>query len=348
VTRAFIYSSLALAIVGWLAVPPGLMPTFASADEPDAEAARARLAALKRARVLAGPRADRKGGTTPANEIRCRYLYTKPSGTTPKFDCLSNDGERLRVKYGSREVGAEVAAMNFLDDLGFGADDLSMVQRVRCYGCPRWPFLSRQVADKLRFDKFLEQHVDYGHYVDFEWVSVKWRDQHDELEFGPEEGWAWHELPVISPAAGGASRAEVDALRLVAMFLNHWDNKMSNQGLVCAPDCGHPLAMIEDAGSTFGPKKLNLEAWSQSSFWADEARCIISMKQLPYNGGTFPDATISEAGRRLLADRLARMTTARIQQVFAGARFDDVDRWVAAFERRAGAIARRPPCPAMP
>ena len=346
--RAILYLLLVFAIVGWLAIPPGLMPTFASGDKPDADATRARLTAVSRARIFAGPGADRTDGTAANQEIRCRYLFTKPSGTTPKFDCLSEDGKQLRIKYGSEEVRAEVAAMNLLDALGFGGDHVSMVQRVRCYGCPRWPFLSRQVAERLRFSTFLEKHIDYDRYVDFEWVSVKPRDQHKELEFGTEEGWAWYELSEIDPAAGGAAQADVDALRLIAMFLNHWDNKTSNQGLACAPSCEHPLAVIEDAGSTFGPKKVDLHAWSESPFWDDPASCTLSMKHLPYKGGTFSDVRISEEGRRVLAQRLSQLTREHIQALFTAARFNDVDRWVAAFERRAGAIVRRPPCPSKP
>jgi hypothetical protein len=40
-------------------------------------------------------------------------------------------------------------------------------------------------------------------------------------------------LPLVDPAKGGATRAELDALRLTAILLGHWDNKASNQRLVC-------------------------------------------------------------------------------------------------------------------
>jgi hypothetical protein len=36
----------------------------------------------------------------------------------------------------------------------------------------------------------------------------------------------------VDPAKGGATRAELDALRLTAILLGHWDNKASNQRLV--------------------------------------------------------------------------------------------------------------------
>jgi hypothetical protein len=329
-----------------------MMPTLASEPPVDADATRARLAALARAAVFAGARAPR---AIPPDDIECRFLDTPVTGTTAKFDCTGDDGARLRVKYGrTGEIHAEVATTHLLSALGFGADDVSMARRVRCYGCPRWPMLARQATERLHLGKFLRDRIDYDRYTDFEWVSVEWRGRHDELEFGDQEGWSWYELSAIDPAAGGATRAEVDAFRLMAVFLNHWDNKATNQALVCpsprgaadeTPACDHPLALIQDVGSTFGPKKVDLQAWSDSPVWADASSCTLGMKHLPYNGSTFQDVTVSEEGRRLLAVRLQQLTTPQLTALFTNARFEDVDRWVAAFERRVGTIASRPPCP---
>jgi hypothetical protein len=344
--------------LAWVVIPPGMMPTLAADPPLDAEATRARLAALARAHVFGN--AGSESSVISVDEIVCRFLDTPVSGTSAKFDCTLDDGQRLRVKYGwTDEIHAEVAATHLLAALGFGADDVSMARRVRCYGCPRWPMLARQAAERLRLDQFLKERLNYDHSSDFEWVSIERRGRHHELKFGAQEGWSWNELSAIDPALGGAIRPEVDAFRLMAMFLNHWDNKATNQSLICPPmpdskertdsdeepNCDHPLAMIQDAGSTFGPKKVDLRAWSESPVWADAASCTISMKQFPYHGGTFPDISVSEEGRRLLSDRLAAVTTSQLKALFTNARFDDVDRWVAAFERRVDAIAHRPPCP---
>jgi hypothetical protein len=358
VRKAIFAVLIGTVVIAWLVIPPGMMPTLASDRPVDPEATRARLAALARAKVLVDAPVNRDMPREIA-EIQCRYLYTSVSGTTPKFDCTLDNGQRIRVKYGSRELHAEAAAAPLLIALGFGADEVSMAQRVRCYGCPRWPFLSREVAERLQFDTFLKTHIDYDRYSDFEWVSVERRGQHNELEFGDQEGWSWHELSLIDASLGGATHAEVDAFRLIAMFLNHWDNKASNQRLICpsaadadtdtdaneTPKCDHPFAMMQDVGSTFGPKKVNLRAWSESPIWTDAASCTISMKHLPYRGGTFQDVRISEEGRRLLSDRLAKVTRPQLAALFTTARFKDVDSWVAAFERRVDAIAHRPPCP---
>jgi hypothetical protein len=85
-------------------------------------------------------------------------------------------------------------------------------------------------------------------------------------------------------------------MRLLAIFLVHWDNKAGTQRLICQgakkpdADCDRPLAMVQDLGATFGPLKLDLARWSRTKIWADAAACKVSMRGLPYGGSTFPDA----------------------------------------------------------
>ena len=47
------------------------------------------------------------------------------------------------------------------------------------------------------------------------------------------------------------------------------------------------------------------------------------MRQFPYDGGTFPDTQISEAGRRLIAQQLARLTERQLVALFTAARFPE-------------------------
>jgi hypothetical protein len=152
--------------------------------------------------------------------------------------------------------------------------------------------------------------------------------------------------------SSGATRAELDALRLAAILLAHWDNKSANQRLVCtAPSdagtgrCPRPFALVHDVGATFGPKKVNLARWAAMPVWTDPARCVVSMRDLPYNGGTFPDSSISEAGRRLLAGQLASLGRGRIASLFEAARFTNPAAWVDAFEAKVRQIASAGPCP---
>ena len=96
------------------------------------------------------------------------------------------------------------------------------------------------------------------------------------------EGWAFHELDQIDEAKGGAPRAHVDALRLMAVFIAHWDNKSENQRLVCLSQqdwpegrrCEKPFAMLQDVGGAFGPRKVDLGGWQSAPIWGNRETCV--------------------------------------------------------------------------
>jgi hypothetical protein len=294
--------------------------------------------------------ADPNSGVVDPKLTTCKYKPEDVSGTTPKFDCVLQNGEKVKVKYGyTREIPSEIAATRLLHALGFGADRVSRVETVRCYGCPFQPFHTRALWEMVGITNFLDKRIDYDNSRDFEGVSVERNLDGEAIEVGLERGWGFYELKNIDPAKGGASRAEVDALRLMAVFLHHWDNKTANQRLTCpgseTADCAHPLAMIQDVGSDFGPKKADLANWKSKPVWADPATCTITMKWMPYEGGTFEDVQVSEAGRRLIGDRLKQIPPAQIAALFNAAQLEDVPQWLAAFEDKRRQIADRAPCP---
>jgi hypothetical protein len=300
-------------------------------------------------------------GTLSEPVVRCRYLDSPARGTTAKFDCVLRDGEVVKVKYGhTGEIHAEIAASRLLTALGFGADQMFLIPRVRCYGCVRTPFYTNWVLDKVRAREFVVRSVPWDSYTDFEWASVERHFDGAPIEAGSREGWAWFELEPID-SSRGASRAERDALRLAAVFLSHWDNKASNQRLVCrapAPaiptPCPHPFALINDLGATFGPNKVDLDHWKTAPIWADRARCTVSMRQFPYSGGTFSDTAVSEAGRQLIARELSALSERQVTSLFSGARFPEflgrdegeARAWTAVFMDKVRQIADGPPCPA--
>ena len=283
--------------------------------------------------------------------VECTFKPGPVSGTTPKFDCELPDGDIVKIKYGrsNPEVYTEVAATRLLAALGFPADTMYVVKQVRCAGCPPDPF--SQPADDAHTQAFDEAVIER---------PLKGR----RVESGKTRGWTWEELKFVDPVAGGATRAEVDALRLLAIFLAHWDNKAANQRLLCSDqtkgdeECDRPLAMIQDLGASFGPLKLDLAGWSRTRIWAAAASCKVSMHGLPYGGSTFPDAYISEEGRQLLGTRLRRLSTAQVRALFDGARFAhfphrraparNVENWVRAFQAKVRAIVDRAPCPGDP
>lgn len=294
--------------------------------------------------------------------LPCRFVNDRPSGTSAKFDCVLDGGQVVKVKYNNNpEIQAEAAATRLLRRLGFPADGVDIVPTVRCHGCPRYPFLTLQLLTLASAGHMIGEHGYADRYTDFHRVAVERRFPAPAIETADAEGWAWYEL-----AGSTAPRADVDALRLLAVFLTHWDNKASNQRLVCLDSptpaglpgqtCEKPLAMIQDLGATFGPSKVNLDKWRDLPVWANPATCEVTMHNLPYRGATFPDARISEAGRALLAGELARLNEADVRSLFADARFPeyqastdddrDLDVWTSAFMERARQIIEAGPCPA--
>jgi hypothetical protein len=373
-TAFALYMAASIALAIWLLptgreqpphvfASPRRAPDWNPGSQPPAQS---RRAALRQARVwrpiesrsveLAGNPPDSTGALS-GSIVRCRYLSEAARGTTAKFGCVLPDGEVLKVKYGhSGEIHAEFAASRLLAALGFGADRMFIVPRVRCYGCVRSPFYTAWAFDYVRARELLARSIPEDAYTDFEWVAVERRHEGVPIEAGDLEGWAFFELDEIDPARG-ANRAERDALRLAAMLLAHWDNKAENQRLVCLDDsapCTRPFAFIHDLGATFGPNKIDLAAWRAAPIWADRARCTVSMAAFPYSGGTFRDARISEAGRQLIVRQLAMLSEGQIAALFTAARFQefhsdgdegaDVSAWVRTFAEKVRQIADAGPC----
>ena len=374
-----VYLTVSIALAAWM-LPTGRETSpiaFASPRAkvewplPSASSNSARTESLRRARVwaptdtagadLGGNPAD-PTGTLSRPIVRCRYLDSPARGTTAKFDCVLPDGEVVKVKYGhTGEIHGETAASRLLSALGFGADHMFLVPKVRCYGCVRTPFYTSWVLDKVGARALVAGSVPADAYTDFEWPAVERHFGGLPIVAADREGWAWFELDPVDPSLG-ANRTERDALRLVALLLSHWDNKASNQRLVClaaAPagpvPCPRPFALINDLGATFGPNKLELDHWKAVPIWADRPRCAVSMRQLPYDGGTFSDTTISEAGRQLAARQLLALSERQVMALFTGARFReffggrgpsaDERAWTAAFLDKVRQIADGPPCP---
>jgi hypothetical protein len=319
--------------------------------------------ALRRAQVrLTGFSSPRIDLDTIEPPVTCRFIARYPTGTSAKFDCVLEGGEVVKVKYGRNpEQAAEVAATRLLSALGYAADRMSLTPSVRCYGCPRYPFFAMRLLQLTGTYSLYPERGDDDGYSEFTWAAIERKFDAAPIELPDAEGWAWWELAQVDSTAG-ATRIELDAMRLVAVFLAHWDNKAENQRLVCLDSpaavdtpCARPLLMMQDLGATFGPAKANLARWSTAPVWADRATCTVSMKALPFHGGTFPDARITEAARAQVADQLGAFSEAEITGLFAAARFpehysgtdDDRDlaAWRAAFRTRVAQIKAAGPCP---
>lgn len=304
-----------------------------------------RLAILNRASVWEARNvaaADVRTGPTghgsyaPEALVTCDYAGQPTSGNTPKFNCEVGKGDTVKVKYGREngEVYSEVAATRLLWMLGFYADRMYPV-RVQCRGCPK----------KIGGTATAEKGV-----VDLPFAVIE-REQHGvEVELRNRRGWEWAELDI----AKGSPRAQRDALKLLAVMLQHTDSKSEQQRLLCPDeDCGHPIAMINDLGKTFGrsslynadaPSALNLDAWAKTPVWAGKTGCVGNIAR-SYTG-TLDRPPISEEGRAFLAERLQQVSDAQLHDLFTVARFDkrrgdSIDGWVAAFKEKRDAIAAR-------
>ena len=105
--------------------------------------------------------------------------------------------------------------------------------------------------------------------------------------------------------------------------------------------------LMNDVGLTFGRANLantnlvgsmNLELWSQTPVWKDDAACV---GNLPRSlTGTLKDPVISEDGREFLADLLAQLSDAQLHDMFEAARVDP-DAWTRAFKAKRQQIVDR-------
>jgi hypothetical protein len=323
----------------------------------------------RRLNLLAGPQGP--GAFAFAREVVCTYDYPdKPlSGLTPKFNCAVAPKDVVKVKYGrdNGEIYAEVAATRLFWALGFAADRMYSV-KVVCRACPEDPYREGRA----------EWHLGRSgrtSTVVFDPATIEREPAGEEVEVPGFEGWVWTELEEVDEESGGAPRAHVDALKLLAVFVQHVDTKPDQQAIVCAPahltrdrrgnaTCTAPMLMVKDLGATFGGDrrlafdKMHLASWREIPVWRNEPGCVGQLTRS--FTGNLSNPRIGEAGRRFLAGRLALLSDPQIRDLFVAARVEErgetvadggrrrpvnADDWVAVFKQKRAAIASRR-CPA--
>jgi hypothetical protein len=305
--------------------------------------------------LKAGPQGP--GAFAPAETVTCDYADKPTAGSSPKFDCAITPEDEVKVKYGqdNGEVYGEVAATRLLWALGFGADRMYSVRLV-CRGCSPDPFRNHQGRrDQVIFDP----------------AAIERKMAGKAIETQPDSGWAWPELDLVNEAAGGAPRAQRDALKLLAVIIQHTDNKPAQQRLVCVarhvPEddepCPETFMMINDLGLTFGranvfnrnaPGSVNFEGWSQTPVWRDSKQCIGNLPKSA--SGTLEFPVVSEEGRKFLAGLLLELSDAQLHDLFEVARFPlrskvagakrgtTTQEWVDAFKHKRDEVVSRT-CP---
>jgi len=318
--RAAVVPGLILALGGCAHVKtlsPGDALTQGERQEAIGRASVWSPTSIPSADLKVGPEAN--GAFTSNEWVTCEYKKKEQSGHSPKFACETSPGHEVKVKYGPRnaEVFGEVLATRLFWALGFAADRMYPV-RVRCHGCPNDPKNSPEVARGV---------------VEFNPAAIERKLPGRAMETKTGSGWKWSELENIGPGAAPGARAQRDALKLLAAFVQHTDNKAANQRLLCPKGdeigrtgCRGPVLMINDLGLTFGHAGLlnrntdsvSLATWIEVPVWKDPSRCVAELKGS--FTGSLSNPTISEAGRAFLAGLLVQLTDAQLRDLFETAR----------------------------
>jgi hypothetical protein len=281
----------------------------------------------------------------------------KGAGTTPKFHCsvegvMDDDGDLIRYKVKPHfkgqsrekrngEIYGEFLSSRFSKALGFFADD-EWVADVTCPDCEKSltsrfqgpPYSPSQPAAGV------ELHIGRG-------IDVNC-DNKDGAPLGES---------LAQLLQGGAPRAHIDAFKLWLAFIDHGDTKTDNQKFACLDSTknddgtrsckeGQTIFYVSDMGSTWGfsassESKARLDRWKgKEPLKVDGGRCTANAKSVG-------DASVGEAGRKLLADGLQRLLDAEkenklVTRVFAASRNHERDQpaeaWAAEFARKARTI----------
>ena len=265
--------------------------------------------------------------------VTCAFDFPKKplTGLTPKFDCAVAPDDVVKVKYGegNGEVFAEVAASRLFWALGFFADRMYPV-RVTCLLCPENPFRVSSAEWRLGKPGNVATRV-------YEAATIERTFDGKKIEVPKFEGWSWRELDSVADNGVGAPRAQIDALKLLAAFIQHVDSKPENQALLCADGavkedrrgnetCARPVLVVKDLGSSFAAasrirfQKMKLDSWESTPVWKDEKACQADLTSSII--GTLAHPRISEAGRKFLADRLSLLSDKQLLDLFTAARVD--------------------------
>lgn len=300
------------------------------------------------------PPVDSNGLAKPINCVANKD-ESPGAGTTPKFHCsvqgvTDEDGQLVRYKVKPHfkgqekekrngEIYGEFLSSRFSKALGFFADD-EWVADVRCPDCEKSLTRGFQGASFSPFQPAAGIELPLGRGLD-----VKCNNK-DAAPLGE----------TLQKLQQGTARAEVDAFKLWLAFIDHGDTKTDNHKLACLSskrngdtrtcEPGQAVFYVGDMGSTFGhssasEKKARLEVWSKKNpIEVNGGRCTSTAKGIG-------DTSISEGGRKLLADQLQRLLDAEkqnktITRVFQASRNSERDRpateWAAEFERKARMI----------
>jgi hypothetical protein len=237
-------------------------------------------------------------------------------------------------------------------------------------------------ARKHRSDlNALPSEAEVGTYT-FDPASIEESLDVVPIEEHEHQGWGWTSLSAVDAAEGGATKAELDAFRLVNAFVQNADNGHEQNALACFRKdlvsdpsghvtCRQPILYVDDLGAVFGrgggttrfEGRTDYEGWTERHVWRDAASCKARLDSIfsPFESSNLNDPTIGEEGRALLAKELAKLTDRQIGDLFRAARVErlhqmttDADGtarevtihdWVELFKAKRAEITDHPGCP---
>ncbi|RYZ66514.1 MAG: hypothetical protein EOP05_19015, partial [Proteobacteria bacterium] len=250
-----------------------------------------------------GPALEKRDEVFAQPEVDC--LMTEDSakkssgGQTLKFYCeLQNlkkvtkpkhDLVKIKYNFSDGEISGELLGTRLFWALGFYADRVYLLDHVNCFGCTGDPFRDKRLdPTTLKSPRVFKQ------------TSVERKLEGKEIEFISEsgeksQGFNFEELMNFVPEDSAAKLKEQthrEALRLLAVFIRHSDNKADNQAVTCLGSkkskqaCdGEVALMIHDLGLTFGggfregengewiASKSNYIDWNKEKVWDDAKSC---------------------------------------------------------------------------
>ncbi len=324
-------------------------------------------------------------------EIACDFVPKPMPGFTEKFLCRLDDGTIVKVKYEEgnhyKEEYGEVLGTRLFWALGFYVDRMLPV-RVSCRGCPRHPWKyvdarkNKGPLDEHGLFRSLPPEADIGTYM-FAPAAMEEKIDAEPIEEEKNQGWSWKSLKLVDESLGGATKAEVDALKLLNAFVQNADNKAKQNSLVCPRDalvqgesgtvtCRRPIMYVDDLGSVFGKGgfitgnagRVDYEGWKKRDVWRSPESCKARLASIGWilRRSTLRDPVISEEGRALLARQMAQLSDAQIMDLFRASRIellhqtmsDDsstarevtLQDWVELFKKKRDEITKHPGCPA--
>jgi hypothetical protein len=301
------------------------------------------------------PPVDANGRAKPINCVANKN-ESPGTGTTPKFHCsvagvTDDEGNLIRYKIKPHfkgqsrdkrngEIYGEFLSSRFSTALGFFADD-AWVADVNCPDCEKSLTRSFQGASFSPFQPAAGIELSLAKGLDENCNNKDAAPLAESLQ---------------KFAQNGVPQAEIDAFKLWLAFIDHGDTKTDNHKLACLKsrregntrvcEPGQAVFYVGDMGSTFGysrssENKATLEVWRKKDpIQVTGGRCAANAKSVG-------ETTVSEPGRRLLAEQLQRLLDSEkrnrtITKVFEASRNAERDRpateWATEFERKARMI----------